>query len=1020
MSGFKFTAEELSDLIANRDDGRSLIDQKGGLQAIAAGIKTNLNDGLSDDELSGSKKAARIAAFGANKTDPPPPKSLVDLMIEALEDGTLRILIVAAVVSLVLGFYENPSSGWIEGTAILMAVVIVVLVTSLNNYSKEQQFRRLSEVADDKLIKVMRGGRQEQISVYDLIVGDIVELFTGDEIPADGIVFNAHNLKVDESTMTGEADAIKKNDDAPFLISGCTVVEGVGRMVIVAVGENSEKGKIKKLLVKEEEDTPLQEKLEIVATAIGKIGLAVAILTLIVLLAKFTFRLYYSNHGFELHMLEELIGYVITAITIVVVAVPEGLPLAVTISLAYSMMKMLKDNNLVRHLDACETMGGATNICSDKTGTLTENRMTVTHAWMGGEQYNSDLPSKDAFSPEVLSLLNEGIAINSTAYVTKKDKIAEFIGSKTECALLQFISKLGANYEEVRNSLKIAQMYPFSSERKQMSVLLEANGSKHRIYTKGASEIVLHQCSHIISPKGKVSPLTDEEKERIRVDIIENFASQGLRTICLAYGDLEPRDNWEEAPKDNLICIGIVGIKDPVRKEVPAAVAECKKAGITVRMVTGDNILTAKHIAAECGIFYGDGIAIEGKDFRVLSEEDMAKVVPKLQVLARSSPTDKYTLVSYLRKMGEVVAVTGDGTNDAPALKESDVGFSMGISGTDVAKEASDIILLDDNFTSIVAAVMWGRNVYDSIRKFLQFQLTVNVVALIVAFASAVTTGESVLTPVQLLWVNLIMDTMGALALATEAPTKDLLDRKPYGRDDFLITKMMWCAIIGQSLFQVFVLFFILYGGAAFFEVEPHSIQHTTVVFNTFVLCQVFNEVNSRKIGGELNVFSGIFTNLVFVGIIIFTLLFQAFIIEFGGGFTSTTHLTSRQWLLCTGIASLTLPIGFIIRLISRPFVRTDPTSNQKVEVDPAIVKLIWEKAKRASVQIDVKRDFEQRRLHTFKAIVNKQIELNRMLRRAKSTSAEKHHHDDGKAKSDRPSTSGSTSSSSSETKKDK
>jgi Ca2+-transporting ATPase len=986
MADFAFTADDLSQLFDDRQVAD--LNKKGGLKAIAKGLATNLETGLNEQQLSEEGRAVRVRVFGANKTDPPPAKTLFELMLEALEDATLKILIVAALVSLALGFYENPASGWIEGTAILVAVVIVVLVTSLNDYSKEQQFRRLSQVADDKLIKVMRCGSQQQVSVYDLIVGDVVELGTGDEIPADGLVFGSHNMKVDESSMTGESDAIKKGDNEPFLISGTPVTEGVGRMLVVAVGPHSQKGKIKALLQKDQEDTPLQEKLEIVAAAIGNLGLVVAILTLSVLVGQFGYRLYSTGQSFELHMLEELIGFVITAITIVVVAVPEGLPLAVTISLAYSMMKMLKDNNLVRHLDACETMGGATNICSDKTGTLTENRMTVTHVWLGRKMYGNTLPTKDDLASEVHTALVDGISINSTAYITKnKEKnTPEFIGSKTECALLGFVEKLSGNYDKVRQTLKINQLYPFSSERKRMSILLEAQDNVHRLYTKGASEIVLQYCDKIVSPSGEVTPLSDEEKEEIRVDVIENFASQGLRTICLAYGDVSPQENPEEPPEQGLTCIGIVGIKDPVRKEVPAAVAECKKAGITVRMVTGDNILTAKKIAEECGIFYGEGIAMEGREFRQLSEEDMGKVVPKLQVLARSSPSDKYILVSYLRKLGEVVAVTGDGTNDAPALKESDVGFSMGISGTDVAKEASDIVLLDDNFTSIVAAVMWGRNVYDSIRKFLQFQLTVNLVALLIAFVSAVTTGESVLTPVQLLWVNLIMDTMGALALATEQPTKDLLHRKPYGRHDFLITKQMWCNIIGQSIFQAIVLFFVLYRGESFFGVVAHSLEHTTIVFNTFVLCQVVNEINSRKIDHHLNVFSGILRNHVFLGILVFTLLFQYVIVEFGGSFTATTHLTSDQWTKCAGIALLGFPVGVIIRLLSRPFLQTDPITKQTVEVDPAIVKMMWHKVKRASVHMEITEDVEKRRANKFKDVVQRKIQLNRMLKEAKGS----------------------------------
>jgi len=982
MAEFLYTADQLSDLFEDRHIQN--VEKLGGIKAIADGLQTSLKEGLNERQL--RDRNARVQAFGVNRTDPPPSKTLIELMLGALDDATLKILIIAALVSLALGFYENPASGWIEGTAILVAVVIVVMVSSLNDYSKEQQFRRLSQVADDKLIKVQRAGIQEQVSVYDLLVGDVVELGTGDEIPADGLIIRSHDLRIDESTITGEPDTIKKGEADPFLISGTSVVEGVGSMLVTAVGPHAQKGKIKALLSREQAATPLQEKLEIVADTIGKIGLGAAILTLSVLLGQFGWRLYSSGQSFELHMLEEVIGFVITAITIVVVAVPEGLPLAVTISLAYSMMKMLKDNNLVRHLDACETMGGATNICSDKTGTLTENRMTVTHAWLGRHMFGSKLPTKEDFAPDVLKVLIEGISVNSTAYLTrrKEKNTLEFIGNKTECALLLFAEQLSGNYDQIRQQLQVEQLYPFSSERKCMSTLLQAQENHQRLYTKGASEIVLQYCDRIISPRGEVTELSEEEKERIRKEVIDNFAAQGLRTICLAYGDFEPRPNWEEAPQNNLICIGIVGIKDPVRKEVPGAVKACQKAGITVRMVTGDNIATAKKIAEECGIYYGDGVAMEGTNFRQLKEEELAVVVPKLQVLARSSPSDKFILVSYLRKLGEVVAVTGDGTNDAPALKESDVGFSMGISGTDVAKEASDIVLLDDNFTSIVAAIMWGRNVYDSIRKFLQFQLTVNLVALLIAFVSAVTSGESVLTPVQLLWVNLIMDTMGALALATEQPTKDLLNRKPYARHDFLITKQMWSNIIGQGVYQSIVLSFVLYYSYDFFNVIPHSVQHTTIVFNTFVLCQVVNEINSRKIDSQLNVFSGILRNHVFLGIITFTVFFQYIIVEFGGSFTATTHLTPDQWLKCAGIALLGLPVGVLIRLLSRPLTKTDPITQQTIEVDPAIIEMIWHKVKRASVSMELKEDVEKRRAMKFKDIVKHQIQLNRVFKASK------------------------------------
>jgi Ca2+-transporting ATPase len=507
--------------------------------------------------------------------------------------------------------------------------------------------------------------------------------------------------------------------------------------------------------------------------------------------------------------------------------------------------------------------------------------------------------------------------------------------------LLEFVDKqFGSDYVELRKKLPIKRIYPFSSANKTMTTIMhqDTKTGKYRMWTKGASEMVLAESTSIVSATGDVVPLTEELKKQAMTEI-QGMAQSGLRTIGLAYADLDAPSAanggvsaWNEAPPvrnvhhQGLTLIGVCGIKDPVRAAVPGAVRDCQLAGIKVRMLTGDNIHTAKHIARECGILTDDGVAIEGPAFRALSDEEVDAILPKLQVMARSSPQDKYKLVSRLRYHGEVVAVTGDGTNDAPQLKEADVGFSMGIAGTEVAKEASDIILLDDNFSSIVKAVQWGRNVYDSIRKFVQFQLTVNIVAVIVAFVGAVSHGESPLKPVQMLWVNLIMDTMAALALATEAPTADLLKRKPYGRFEGIITPAMWRNIIGQALYQIIVLFVLMYvahwipalelPGVLSAWTTTHHIIHTTIIFNSFVFCQLFNEINSRKLGNELNVFSGLFSNQIFWIVMVFTVTVQVLIVQYGGEFAGTHPLTTTQWGVCIAIGALCIPYGFILRLI--------------------------------------------------------------------------------------------------------
>eukprot|EP00727_Mastigamoeba_balamuthi_P001079 m51a1_g10969 putative p-type atpase (1014) ;mRNA; f:262400-266204 len=950
-------ALELAELFKNRD--KNALEKLGGVDGVLRRLGTHPERGLPRSEID-SKFADRIAKYGANRLPEPPTQSLLSLIFEGLQDKTLIMLIVSALVSLVLGVYEDPQSGWIEGTAILCAVVVVVMVSSLNDYSKEQQFRKLNAKKNDTSVKVQRDGQTVLVSVYDIVVGDVIVIDTGDIICADGLYLNGFNMKCDESTMTGESDAMKKSESEPFLLASCQVIEGVGRMVACAVGRHSIAGGTMLLLQKEQEDTPLQIKLESLADQIAKMGLAAASLILVSLLVKLALAIQAGTQSTEADkLMATILKYVISSITVVVVAVPEGLPLAVTIALAYSMTKMLKDNNLVRHLEACETMGGATTICSDKTGTLTTNRMTVMKAYITGKRYEDvESVKKDKISSEVLELLHTSISVNSVARKIAKDEKSkkEFMGSKTECALLQFSEELGQNYEKIRADHPVVKLIPFSSARKRSSTVI-AHSKGYALFTTGASEIVLSFSDKVMQPDGNVRPMEDSDRKTFS-DVIESFATQSLRTIGLAVricdkGEAPANNDWTEEHEKRLAFIGIVGIKDPVRTEVPAAVRRCQTAGIVVRMVTGDNIVTARAIAKDCGILRDGehGIVIEGPEFRQKSEAERISIAPDIRVMARSSPTDKFQLIQALKARGHVVAVTGDGTNDAPALKEAHVGFAMGITGTEVSKEASDIILMDDNFNSIVKAVSWGRNVYDSIRKFLQFQMTVNLVAVLLAFIGAVTNshGEAPLKPVQLLWVNLIMDTMAALALATDEPTPDMLKRQPYGKNDKLVTNRMWVSIIGQALFQLGVNLLVLYHGEAIFEVQKDSIEHLTVVFNMFVLCQVFNEINSRKLYGELNVLNGIFSNYIFVLIMLFTMSMQYLIIQYGGDFASTRPLTHRQWGLCIGLAALGLPWGFALKFIPVPAEKKSVVAGvQAPREHSAVGAAAWGKAKKA------------------------------------------------------------------------
>ncbi|XP_072328721.1 plasma membrane calcium-transporting ATPase 2 isoform X3 [Scyliorhinus torazame] len=1063
---FGCSLDELRSLMELRGSEavQKIQDTYGDMNGFCRRLKTSPTEGLAGNP---ADLENRRLIFGRNFIPPKKPKTFLQLIWEALQDVTLIILELAAIISLGLSFYQPPGerseicgsaaggvedegeseAGWIEGAAILLSVICVVFVTAFNDWSKEKQFRGLqSRIEQEQKFAVVRGGQVIQIPVSELVTGDIAQVKYGDLLPADGILIQGNDLKIDESSLTGESDHVRKSADKdPMLLSGTHVMEGSGKMLVAAVGVNSQTGIIFTLLGagSEEEEkkdkkgqttederqlpeapqppahavppqplsTPgtegaaganatdstnvslvngkmqdgnmensqnkakkqdgaaamemqplksaeggdgeekekkkgstkkeksvLQGKLTKLAVQIGKAGLVMSAITVIILV------LYFAIDTFVIQKLQWLpectpvyiqffVKFFIIGVTVLVVAVPEGLPLAVTISLAYSVKKMMKDNNLVRHLDACETMGNATAICSDKTGTLTTNRMTVVQTYVGDVHYK-EVPDPDALPSKTLDVLVNAISLNSayTSKILPPEKevgLPRQVGNKTECGLLGLVLDLKRDYQTVREQTpeeKLYKVYTFNSERKSMSTVIKMQDGSFRMYSKGASEIVLKKCSNVLNAAGEARVFRPRDRDEMAKKVIEPMACNGLRTICIAFRDFpgSPEPEWdnENVILMDLTCIAVVGIEDPVRPEVPDAIRKCQRAGITVRMVTGDNINTARAIAIKCGIINPgeDFICLEGKDFNrrirnekgEIEQERIDKIWPKLRVLARSSPTDKHTLVkgiidSLHGERRQVVAVTGDGTNDGPALKKADVGFAMGIAGTDVAKEASDIILTDDNFSSIVKAVMWGRNVYDSISKFLQFQLTVNVVAVIVAFTGACITQDSPLKAVQMLWVNLIMDTFASLALATEPPSEALLMRKPYGRNKPLISRTMMKNILGHGIYQLTVIFTLLFAGETIFNIDsgrnaplhaPPS-EHYTIIFNTFVLMQLFNEINARKIHGEKNVFDGIFRNPIFCSIVFGTFAIQILIIQFGGKPFSCIPLQIDQWLWC-------------------------------------------------------------------------------------------------------------------------
>lgn len=1045
---FSLTPDQLTDLV-DRYRERVFAEEldsavaMGGINQIVRDLLTDFNHGLSTTE----DHIARIEKYSSNKRPEAKRMSFLQHCWEAFGDLILRILAFLGLISLAIGLSpisDHPETEWIDGFAIILAVCIVVLVTAYNDYQKSKKFDQLQKSYKQRQnITILRDGAMSQIHPSEVLVGDVVILSDGNIVPADGIIISSDNLEVDESALTGENDKMKKASvdeclqartvylashpdfdpksggvfhheiPSPICISGTTLAEGRGKMLILAVGKNSVEGRIMDISAQEESSTPLQKKLDKIASDISKVGMVCAVFAVVVLFLRFGIEIGIGNVSWETGSgIQEIIHYILVGITVLVVAIPEGLPLAVTISLAYSVQKMQKENNLVKRLHACETMGGADMICSDKTGTLTTNDMKAA-AYILETNY-IDLQrnplNNSTFIPEYLALLKEAICANTTAYISNEDdpvhpgKKRE-TGSKTELAMIKMLIDLGhGDYLTVRDTYtnRFHKMYPFSSTRKRSSIVILTNDNTLRAHVKGASEVILELCTDMIQTDGTTQRHLDSVTKGKILDLINQANTKGMRTICLAYREIDPEypidaldpEGHPLIESSDLTLIGILGIRDPIRPEVPEAVHKCHKAGIRVRMVTGDNEITAQAIARDCRIIISDesNRVMKGVDFyakvggvvcqncrtkecdcprnskeaqakhQTLREDVIAnfeafkEIIENIDVMARSRPEDKYALVTGLMMMGHVVAVTGDGTNDAPALRKASIGFAMGISGTELAKETADIILLDDNFNSIVVAVKWGRNIYDNIRKFIQFQLTVNIVAVTAAIVGAITIKQSPLTAVQMLWVNLIMDTFASLALATEEPTDKLLNRHPHKKDEYIVSRTIWKNIIGQAILQILIIFIFLYVGEWFLpefgsgesiKYNPDTdttvisgrnyhfdgsedykeyyddsnvgpSRHLTYVFNVFVLLQLFNEINCRRIHGEWNVFEGLLRSYMFMFIWVLVLGLQIIMIELGS-YAFSTHfegLTIQQWLICIAFGLLPLPWRFVLMLV--------------------------------------------------------------------------------------------------------
>lgn len=885
--------------------------------------------GLTPQEVAESRRL-----HGVNVLTPPPKPSMWALFLEKFKDPLIIVLLVAGLLSVLISIYEfvgldQNATVFFEPAGIFMAIILATGLSFYFEKKAEDEFEILNQVNDDELVQVIRDGNPTQIAKRDVVVGDILILNTGEEIPADAKLIEATSLNVDESTLTGEPLAAKTTDPAHFdpdatfpsneVMRGTRVMEGHGTAEVFAVGDSTENGKVYEAAhLDEGKKTPLTEQLERLGALVTRgsylVGGAVVVGRILMYLL--------STSGFEwIPFIAYFLHTIMLAVTLVVCSVPEGLPMAVTLSLAYSMRRMLKTNNLVRKMHACETMGATTVICTDKTGTLTQNQMRVAETdfyALEGQKLTDDAQSR---------LIETAIAVNSTAQLDFSDeKRPQVLGNPTEGALLLWLNDNGVDYRKIRSEAEVVAELPFTTERKYMATVVRTSDEGRRLFVKGAPEIVLGKCASVVGGVGR---------SRIEEQLL-SFQEKAMRTLgfaaCLLADDTVGIDDKDGVTARDLEFMGVVAIADPVRADVPDAIRECIDAGIAIKIVTGDTPATAREIGRQVGLWQdGDGARniITGPEFGALSDSELAERVGDLKIIARARPMDKKRLVEALQKQGQVVAVTGDGTNDAPALKTANVGLSMG-DGTSVAKEASDITIIDISFASIGRAVMWGRSLFQNLQRFILFQLTVNVVACLVVLAGAFMGTESPLTVTQMLWVNLIMDTFASMALASLPPSRSVMDAKPRDRRSFIITRPMWWFISATGLIFSAIILGMVYvfehadvtGLADLLHVSLGSARglsayELSMIFTTFVMLQFWNLFNARAYATHLSAFH-LDKCGEFISIAAAIFLGQIFIVSIGGDFFNVVPLKFEDWAIIILGTSLVLWIGEILRMVVR------------------------------------------------------------------------------------------------------
>lgn len=880
--------------------------------------------GLTDEQVLKSR-----IEHGVNLLTPPKRPSLWKLYLEKFEDPVVRVLLVAALFSLLISIVENE---YAETIGIIMAILLATGIGFFFEYDAGKKFDLLNAVNEETLVKVIRNGRVQEIPRKEVVVGDIVLLETGEEVPADGALLEAISLQVNESNLTGEPVVSKTTVEADFdeeatyasnhILRGTTIVDGHGSMCVEAVGDATEIGKVARQSTEQStEPTPLNIQLTKLANLIGKIGFSVAGLAFLIFFVKDVALVYdfASFHTFRdwLPALQATLQYFMMAVTLIVVAVPEGLPMSVTLSLALNMRRMLSTNNLVRKMHACETMGAITVICTDKTGTLTQNLMQVYEANFGGLKNGSELGNDD-----LSRLVMEGISVNSTAFLEEgaSGEKPKGVGNPTEVALLLWLNEQGKDYLALREQATVIDQLTFSTERKFMATLVHSPLlGKKILYVKGAPEIVLGKCKEVILDGKRVD--ASDYRPAIEAQLL-NYQNMAMRTLGFAFKVMDEEEQEigkeiQEKVKD-MSFLGVVAISDPIRPDVPAAVEKCRSAGIGVKIVTGDTPGTATEIARQIGLWLPEDTErnrITGAAFAELTDEEALDRVMDLKIMSRARPTDKQRLVQLLQQKGAVVAVTGDGTNDAPALNHAQVGLSMG-TGTSVAKEASDITLLDDSFNSIGTAVMWGRSLYKNIQRFIVFQLTINFVALFIVLLGSLVGTELPLTVTQMLWVNLIMDTFAALALASIPPGEGVMKEKPRKSTDFIITGSMKVHILGMGL----AFLAVLMGMLLWFAHEEGGMtpRRLTIFFTFFVMLQFWNLFNARVFGTSDSAFKGITKSYGMELIILAILGGQILIVQFGGAVFRTVPLDLSTWMAIVSSTSLVLWMGELVRLVQR------------------------------------------------------------------------------------------------------